>query len=39
MYVNFKYGKVALTNLLNIACKNSHFMPFSLSEVLPEGFV
>lgn len=28
MYVNFKYGKVALTNLLNIACKNSHFMPF-----------
>lgn len=28
MYVNFKYGKVALTNLLNITCKNLHFDSF-----------
>ena len=28
MYVNFKYGKVAFTNLLNVACKNLHFDSF-----------
>ncbi len=28
MYMNFKYGKVTFTNLLNIACKNLHFDAF-----------